>query len=357
MDGNGSNAIKRRYVHGPGEPALANAGDEPLVWYEGSGLGDRRWLHANEQGSIVAVTDASGNVMAINSYNEYGINGAVQYGRFGYTGQAWLPDAGLYWYKTRMYSPTLGRFLQTDTIGYGDGPNMYNYVRGDPGNGSDPMGSFCSQTSATTGLTQAGQQTPCFTDYSSKFFGAPGSYSLAGPDDIVVTATRHSFSFAVGAIPSVGVGASPMIFGQGGTGGADGASKAVTKETKPCSGDPKSFANGGAKFAGFIADYSDNLATGLAGTALFTEGATIPASFATEAVGTGFRFSQLGFQVADGNIRGATQTFTGLVVGVALKRVLDVAGHAIGSKGNVGSEFVKNVGVRLGDVIASLICR
>ena len=133
MDGNGSNAIKRRYVHGLGD-------DEPLVWYEGAGLGDRRWLHANEQGSIVAVTDGAGNVMAINSYNEYGIGGAVQYGRFGYTGQAWLPDAGLYWYKTRMYSPTLGRFLQTDTIGYSDGPNMYNYVGGDPVNGSDPMG-------------------------------------------------------------------------------------------------------------------------------------------------------------------------------------------------------------------------
>ena len=35
------------------------------------------------------------------------------------TGQQWLPELGMYHYKARIYSPTLGRFLQTDPIGYG----------------------------------------------------------------------------------------------------------------------------------------------------------------------------------------------------------------------------------------------
>mgnify|MGYP003384670723 CR=1 FL=1 len=40
----------------------------------------------------------------------------------------------------RIYSPTLGRFLQTDPIGHGDGLNWYNYVGSDPVNATDPSG-------------------------------------------------------------------------------------------------------------------------------------------------------------------------------------------------------------------------
>jgi RHS repeat-associated protein len=155
-----SGNMLRRYVHGGGT-------DEPLVWYEGATLANRRWLQTDRVGSVISVTDGTGNALSVNAYSAWGIPATNNAGRFQYTGQAYLAELGMYHYKARIYSPTMGRFLQTDPIAIEGGVNLYDYVSGDPVNATDPTG-LCSNADGSE----------------------PGEAKNCGAEEIVVTATR-----------------------------------------------------------------------------------------------------------------------------------------------------------------------
>jgi RHS repeat-associated protein len=102
----GSEALLNRYIYG-------TRLDEPVI--QVTAAGTVTFYHADKQGSIVAITNNSGAVANKNLYGAFGetsLSGTT----FGFTGQRLDSETGLYYYKRRYYSPTIGRFLQPDPI-------------------------------------------------------------------------------------------------------------------------------------------------------------------------------------------------------------------------------------------------
>jgi RHS repeat-associated protein len=202
-----SGNILRRYVPGPGV-------DEPVVWYEGAGTSDRRWLHADTAGSVIGYSDATGASDATYAYDPYGLPDswtATGAARYRYTGQLMIPEAHLYYYKARMYDPQNGRFLQTDPVGYQSDINLYAYVGNDPINGWDPSGMDGTDLTGITVTPEDGG--PYSADFPTSLSIGPGlSKTIGGVTtvaEVVVTLHRQRANGTFGGGGGSSGGAGP----------------------------------------------------------------------------------------------------------------------------------------------------
>lgn len=118
-------------------------GMRDIIGSDNSVDGDLYWLHTDQQGSLSAVSDASGNMIYHNSYlpfgEDYDTDESQLTMELNYTGQR-QDNSGLLYYHARYYDPLWGRFLSADPFLDQLDPNRYAYVGNDPVNFIDPSG-------------------------------------------------------------------------------------------------------------------------------------------------------------------------------------------------------------------------
>jgi RHS repeat-associated protein len=179
-----------------GQPWLQsfNTGGASQVFVERDGLGTPLGLHTggsdfylvlDNLGSVVAVVNTSGTVVARYSYDPYGNavsvdeSGLSQPNIIRYTGGALDQTTGLTKLGQRYYNPALGAFTQQDAnqlLANPQNGNLYAYAADNPATNSDPSGQYVPVDQSTNCLRWCRAQ---YMIANSEGFYVPPSYGTA----------------------------------------------------------------------------------------------------------------------------------------------------------------------------------
>ncbi len=132
---NGSGTNLRQYVYGPGVNNPVRMKTPGAEYY----------YHTNNIGSVVGLSDGSGQAADIYSYSPFGepLSSGSSGNPILYTGQIFDAETGLYYFHERYYSASLGKFLSPDPMGSSGGDlNQYTYCLNNPTMYVDPDGRF-----------------------------------------------------------------------------------------------------------------------------------------------------------------------------------------------------------------------
>jgi RHS repeat-associated protein len=134
--------------------------DAPVVRFQDSDtngtLNNTLYYTYDAQFNVTALIEPDGDVVERYVYDPYGKvtfkaadwSDAASQAKSAYDneilycGYRFNPESGNYIARNRYLTPPLGRWLTTDPIGYGDGMNLYEYVRSQPLGARDDSGLF-----------------------------------------------------------------------------------------------------------------------------------------------------------------------------------------------------------------------
>ena len=208
----------RKFVYGPGidEPiCIIDVVDSNAVYY----------YHFDGLGSVAALSDVNNVVVESYSYDVFGaptvydanyaeISQSAIGNPYMFTARRADDETALYYYRARYYAFDIGRFLQTDPIGYHDGLNMYTYCGNNPLNWIDPLGNT-TISFGSGGLFEFGLSGQTQEGFVIDFSGNIGCYETKG----LGTGTP-----SVGGFVAAGMTSADQITDLSGYGGQAGGS-------------------------------------------------------------------------------------------------------------------------------------
>ena len=131
------NFLLRKYIYGARV-------DEAVCMIDAVDNDAEYYYHFDGLGSVVALSDSDGDAVQTYEYSAYGQVAASDpeflTNPYMFTGRRFDLETGLYYYRARYYNPHIGRFMQTDPVGYDDGINWYLYCGNNPVSFVDPSG-------------------------------------------------------------------------------------------------------------------------------------------------------------------------------------------------------------------------